>query len=130
MPNQRVYSQTPWEDRVGYCRAIKAGAWIHVSGTTAVDEAGRPVSVGDIYGQTRFILEKIEKALAGLSAGPEHVVRTRMYVTDIRQWEAVGRAHGEHFREIKPATTLVEVSALIDPQLLVEIEAVAMLPAG
>ncbi len=123
-----ISSGTHWESVVGYSRAVRIGQIVEVAGTTAVDENGQVVGPGDPYQQTRFILTKIEKALAQAGAGLQDVIRTRMYVTDIRQWEAVGRAHGEFFREIRPAATMVEVQALIRPELLVEIEVTAVLP--
>lgn len=122
-----ISSGTTWETRVGYSRAVRLGSVIEVAGTTAVDENGQVVGAGDAYQQTRFILAKIERALAAAGAGLADVIRTRMYVTDIARWEAVGRAHGEVFRDIRPAATMVEVSALINPELLVEIEATALL---
>jgi enamine deaminase RidA (YjgF/YER057c/UK114 family) len=121
-----VSSGTTWEETVGYSRAVRIGNLIEVAGTTAVDEHGNVVGRDDPYQQTRFILEKIEKALGAASASLKDVVRTRMFVTDIRQWGEIGRAHGEVFREIRPAASMVEVQALIDPELLVEIEATAM----
>ena len=124
---QNISSGAPWESIVGYSRAVRLGNMIVVAGTTAVDEQGQVIGVGDPYAQTMYILEKIKKALAQAGAGMEDVVRTRMYVTQIDQWEAIGRAHGEFFREIRPAATLVEVSRLIDPQMLVEIEVEALL---
>ena len=124
---QNISSGAPWESIVGYSRAVHLGNMIVVAGTTAADEQGQVVGVGDPYAQTMYILEKIKKALAQAGAGMEDVVRTRMYVTQIDQWEAIGRAHGEFFREIRPAATLVEVSRLIDPQMLVEIEVEALL---
>ena len=124
MSNRRhVSSGAPWEETVGYCRAVKMGAHIAVSGTAPVAEDGSVAAVGDAYGQAKRCIEIIENALAELGAGLEHVVRTRMFVTDIKQWEAIGRAHGEAFREIRPASAMVEVSGLIDPDMLVEIEA-------
>lgn len=123
-----VGSGTEWEDLVGYSRAVRVGNIVEVAGTTAVDENGAVIGVDDPVEQTRYILAKIERALQAVGASLADVVRTRMFVTDIRQWEAIGRAHGQVFREIKPVATMVEVQALIDPRLLVEIEATAILP--
>ena len=120
---ERISSGAKWESIVGYSRAIKVGSRIYVTGTTALGDDGELVAVGDAYGQARQCLLNIEKALKRLGAGFEHVVRTRMFVTDISLWEEYGRAHGEVFRDIMPATTMVEVSALIDPRMLIEIEA-------
>lgn len=122
-----ISSGAKWEDIVGYSRAVKIGNRIEVSGTTAVDEDGNLIGKDDIYSQTKFIFEKIEKALIEAGATMENVVRTRMFVTDISQWEAVGKAHGEFFRNIKPASTMLEISGLIDPEMLIEIEVIAVI---
>lgn len=126
-----ISSGSPWEPVVGYSRAVRAGDAVYVAGTIASDESGSVVAPGDAYEQTRFILRRIERALAEAGATLADVVRTRMFVTDIAQWEAVGRAHGEVFGDIRPAATMVEVARLIAPGLLVEIEAEAVIrPAG
>lgn len=122
-----ISSGSPWEDIVGYSRAVRIGNIIEVAGTTAVD--GDVLMGGDsMYEQTKFILQKIEKALHAAGATMNDVVRTRVYVTDISRWEEVGKAHGEVFHAIKPASAMVEVSALINQQMLVEIEATAIVP--
>ena len=117
------HSGAPWEAHVGYCRAVRTGPHISVSGTAPVGDNGEIVGIGDPYLQAKRCIEIIEQALREAGAGLEHVVRTRMFVTDISQWEAIGRAHGEAFGDIRPATSMVEVKALIDPDMLVEIEA-------
>ena len=122
---ETISSGAPWESRVGYSRAVRTGPHIAVSGTAPVAEDGSVCAPGDAYAQAKRCIEIIAEALREAGAGLEHVVRTRMYVTDISQWEAVGRAHGEAFGDIRPTTTMVEVSALIDPAMLVEIEAEA-----
>lgn len=124
---QNISSGAPWEALVGYSRAVRIGHLIAVAGTTAVDEHGEVVAAGDAAEQTRYVLAKIGRALASAGAGFSDVIRTRIFVTDIAQWEAIGRAHGEVFATIRPATTMVEVAKLIDPRLLVEIEADAVL---
>ena len=126
MSRTNYSSGSPWEDIVGYSRAVKIGNIIEVAGTTA-SENGKAVFVNDYYGQTRFILEKIKKTLEQAGASMEDVVRTRIYVCDISQWESVAKAHAEFFLGIKPAATMVEVSRLIDPELLIEIEVTAVI---
>src|ERR1041385_2020265 len=119
---ERISSGAKWESIVGYSRAVKVGNRIYVTGTTALADDGEIVGVSDAYEQARQCLRNIESALKRLGAGLEHVVRTRMFVTDISRWEEFGRAHGECFREIMPATAMVEVNRLIDPRMLIEIE--------
>lgn len=121
-----ISSGAPWEAVVGYSRAVRVGNVIEVTGTVATDENG-PVALGDAYGQTKFIIRKIETILQQAGASLSDVVRTRMFVTDISQWETYGRAHGEFFSEILPCTTMVEVSKLISPEYMIEIEATAIL---
>jgi enamine deaminase RidA (YjgF/YER057c/UK114 family) len=124
---ERYSSGTKWEPIVGYSRAVRVGTRIYVTGTTATGADGEVVGGGDAYAQTVQTLANIERALAHFGATMAHVVRTRMFVTDITRWEEYGRAHGEVFRDILPATTMVEVSRLIDPAMLIEIEADAEL---
>jgi len=129
MSFERVFSGAPWESRVGHCRALRAGDLIFVTGTAPVAEGGGVHAPGDAYAQTRRCLDIIEQALTGLGADLGCVVRTRMFVTDISRWEEIGRAHSERFRDRPPTTTMVEVRALIDPEMLIEIEADAVCPA-
>jgi enamine deaminase RidA (YjgF/YER057c/UK114 family) len=126
MKRTSIQTAAPWEPIVGYSRAVKVGSFIAVTGTTALDGEGRLVGDGDAAMQTRQCLANIASALERLGARLEHVIRTRMFVTDIRAWEAVGREHGRVFGHIRPATTMVQVAALIDPRMLVEIEADAI----
>ena len=123
----KVNTNAKWETQIGYSRAVRAGNIIEVSGTSAIDR-DRIIASGDAYQQTRFIIQKIERAINEAGGSLEDVVRTRIYVTNIKDWDAIGRAHGEFFSEIKPATTMVEVTSLIDPNFVVEIEATAILP--
>jgi enamine deaminase RidA (YjgF/YER057c/UK114 family) len=128
MTRRNISSGVPWERTVGYSRAVRVGNLIEVAGTTAVDDAGGVVGAGDPYRQARYALEKIGRALDEAGADFGDVIRTRIFVTDIARWEEVGRAHGEVFGAIRPASTLVQVASLVRSDLLVEIEATAVVP--
>ncbi|HEX2934485.1 MAG TPA: RidA family protein [Bacteroidales bacterium] len=127
MKRQKFSSNSPWEDKVGYSRAIRVGNIIELSGTVAVDDCGNVVGAGKAYEQTKYIINKILQYIEKAGGKKEHVVRTRIFVTDISQWESIGRAHGEFFKDVKPVTTMVEVKSLISKDYLVEIEATAII---
>lgn len=123
----RVSSGAEWEDKVGYCRAVRIGNTIEVSGTTSVRD-GKIVGVGDLYTQTKTCFDIIIKAIEEAGGKKEHIVRTRMFLTDLSEWEEAGRAHGDYFKEIKPASTLLKVAGLIHDDMLIEVEATAIIP--
>lgn len=122
----KIFSGTPWEPVVGYARAVQAGEVVYVSGTTGTDPSGKVLAPGDVYAQAQQAIRNIENVLKRLGLGLEHVVRTRIYVTEIDRWQEVAKAHAESFGEIHPATSMIGVARLVDPEMLVEIEATAV----
>lgn len=129
MERTNYSSGAKWEDIIGYSRAVKIGNIVEITGTVAIDENTNLVGGDSAYEQTKFILQKIERILQKAGSSLEHVVRTRMFVTDISRWEEYGKAHGEFFQKIKPATSMIEVKGLIGPEYLIEIEATAIIPS-